>query len=134
MPYEPHSSFKEQSPLRSMTSRSEVLSKLMQLLTIQDGTDDGGDGEEEEEEEEKPEVKVQTAPMDVRFVTTNQARHCYTRYQEYHKCAKEKGDDNPDCTFFQKAYRSICPGDWVDRYHTTLSYILPFKFPYFLPL
>lgn len=78
---------------------------------------DKGDEEEEEEEEEekKPEIKIQTAPLDIRFVTTNQARHCYTRYQEYHKCAKEKGDDAEECSFFQRAYRAICPGDWIDK-------------------
>ena len=43
--------------------------------------------EEEEEEEEEPEieVKLETAPHDPRFPTTNQARHCYTRYNEFHK-------------------------------------------------
>lgn len=82
-----------------------------------EASEDSGDGDEEEEEEEpKPEVKVQTTPYDPRFVTTNQARHCYTRYQEYHRCAKENGDDAPECTFFQKAYRALCPGDWIERY------------------
>jgi hypothetical protein len=28
---------------------------------------------------------IKTAPMDFRFPTTNQAKHCYTRYNEYHK-------------------------------------------------
>ena len=28
---------------------------------------------------------VKTAPMDFRFPTTNQAKHCYTRYNEFHK-------------------------------------------------
>jgi hypothetical protein len=28
---------------------------------------------------------VKTAPMDYRFPTTNQAKHCYTRYNEFHK-------------------------------------------------
>lgn len=28
---------------------------------------------------------IKTAPMDYRFPTTNQAKHCFTRYNEYHK-------------------------------------------------
>ena len=28
---------------------------------------------------------VKTAPMDFRFPTTNQAKHCFTRYNEFHK-------------------------------------------------
>ena len=89
------------------------------LQAPSEGNDDSSDGKEEEEEEEeeddKPHITVQTAPYDRRFVTTNQARHCYTRYMEYHRCAAEKGEDDKDCSFFRKAYRAICPGDWVDK-------------------
>ena len=30
--------------------------------------------------------QVKTAPYDHRFPTTNQARYCFTRYNEFHKC------------------------------------------------
>ena len=30
--------------------------------------------------------KFETAPTDKRFPTTNQAKHCYTRYNEFYKC------------------------------------------------
>ena len=30
---------------------------------------------------------MKTAPFDARFPTTNQAKNCYTRYNEFHKCA-----------------------------------------------
>lgn len=77
-----------------------------------------GEGEEEEEEEPAPpEVKVESTPFDVRFPGTNQARHCYTRYNEYHKCAKQNGEDDERCSMFRKAYRSICPGEWVERWN-----------------
>ena len=78
-----------------------------------------GKAEEEEEEEEAPppEVKIESAPFDVRFPGTNQARHCYTRYNEYHKCVSENGEDDERCSLFQKAYRSICPGEWVERWN-----------------
>ena len=49
-----------------------------------------GGGEDAEEEEPKMEVVVATAPHDPRFPSTNQARHCYTRYNEFyrrHPCA-----------------------------------------------
>ena len=48
-----------------------------------------------------------------RFPATNQARNCYTRYNEYYKCIADKDEDSPDCKFYQKAYRSICPSEWV---------------------
>ncbi|KAK9863491.1 hypothetical protein WJX84_006072 [Apatococcus fuscideae] len=79
------------------------------------GGDDGGEEEEEEEEEPKPDVKVDTAPFDVRFPGTNQARHCYARYNEYHKCIKQKDEEDESCKFYAKAYRAICPGEWVEK-------------------
>merc|ERR1712205_124617 len=47
----------------------------------------------------------------------HQARHCYTRYNEFHKCAAEKGEEAEDCVFFQKAYRSMCPSIWVEKWN-----------------
>lgn len=81
----------------------------------------GGKKEEEAEEEaEAPKVTVddiKTAPMDYRFPTTNQAKHCYTRYNEFHKCVAEKGEDAPECAKYAKYYRSLCPGDWIDKWN-----------------
>ena len=80
--------------------------------------EEGGEGEGDEEEEDKPpEVKVESTPFDVRFPGTNQARHCYTRYNEFHKCQKTVGEEDERCNVFQKAYRSICPGEWVERWN-----------------
>uniref|UniRef100_A0A0D9XQK4 Cytochrome c oxidase subunit n=1 Tax=Leersia perrieri TaxID=77586 RepID=A0A0D9XQK4_9ORYZ len=67
--------------------------------------------------EEKPEIKIETAPADFRFPTTNQTRHCFTRYVEYHRCVAAKGDDAPECDKFAKYYRSLCPGEWVERWN-----------------
>ncbi|BAF22223.2 Os07g0621600, partial [Oryza sativa Japonica Group] len=30
-------------------------------------------------------IQIETAPADFRFPTTNQTRHCFTRYIEYHR-------------------------------------------------
>lgn len=92
----------------------------MTVLLQDSSNDDAGKEDEEaeeaeEKEDDKPHIEIGTAPYDRRFVTTNQARHCYTRYQEFHRCAGEKGEDDKDCSFFRKAYRAICPGDWVDK-------------------
>lgn len=29
------------------------------------------------------------------------------------RCKSEKGDEAPECRYHQKAYRSICPSEWV---------------------
>nr|DAD22014.1 TPA_asm: hypothetical protein HUJ06_023477 [Nelumbo nucifera] len=63
--------------------------------------------------EQTPEIKLETAPADFRFPTTNQTRHCFTRYIEYHRCIAAKGEGAPECDKFAKYYRSLCPGEWV---------------------
>jgi len=73
--------------------------------------------DDQEAAEEKPEIKLETAPADFRFPTTNQSRHCFTRYIEYHRCVAAKGEDAPECDKFAKYYRSLCPGEWVDRWN-----------------
>jgi cytochrome c oxidase subunit 6b len=72
---------------------------------------------EEVAEETPDEIKLETAPADFRFPTTNQTRHCFTRYVEYHRCVAAKGDDAPECDKFAKFYRSLCPSEWVDRWN-----------------
>lgn len=73
--------------------------------------------QEEEASEETPEIKLETAPADFRFPTTNQTRHCFTRYIEYHRCVAAKGEGAPECDKFAKYYRSLCPGEWVDKWN-----------------
>eukprot|EP00252_Welwitschia_mirabilis_P004007 TRINITY_DN14143_c0_g1_i1.p1 TRINITY_DN14143_c0_g1~~TRINITY_DN14143_c0_g1_i1.p1 ORF type:complete len:197 (+),score=52.36 TRINITY_DN14143_c0_g1_i1:112-702(+) len=74
----------------------------------------------EQETEKQPIVRVEdikTAPADYRFPTTNQTRHCFTRYIEYHKCIAAKGEGASECDKFAKYYRSLCPGEWIDRWN-----------------
>ncbi|KAJ0981380.1 hypothetical protein J5N97_009635 [Dioscorea zingiberensis] len=73
--------------------------------------------EEETAEEDNPAIKIETAPADFRFPTTNQTRHCFTRYIEYHRCVAAKGDDAQECEKFAKYYRSLCPSEWVERWN-----------------
>ncbi|CAK9313055.1 unnamed protein product [Citrullus colocynthis] len=81
-----------------------------------------GAGEEEnsgdqESTDEQPEIKLETAPVDFRFPTTNQTRHCFTRYIEYHRCIQAKGEGAPECNKFAKYYRSLCPSEWVEKWN-----------------
>ncbi|KAL1335295.1 hypothetical protein AAHE18_11G237900 [Arachis hypogaea] len=63
------------------------------------------------------EIELKTAPADFRFPTTNQTRHCFTRYVEFHRCLAAKGDDSAECERFAKYYRSLCPGEWVEKWN-----------------
>lgn len=105
-----------------------------------------------------------TAPYDPRFPNRNQARHCFVRFNEYHKwvfnfscshkpstwdqielpyhvlvrhncmrscgttltlnhhnflprCVFERGEDHARCQFYQKAYQSLCPADWLESWN-----------------
>uniref|UniRef100_A0A1D1YTZ3 Cytochrome c oxidase subunit 6b-1 n=1 Tax=Anthurium amnicola TaxID=1678845 RepID=A0A1D1YTZ3_9ARAE len=73
--------------------------------------------EDDQASEEPPVVKLETAPADFRFPTTNQTRHCFTRYIEYHRCTNAKGEGAPECDKFAKYYRSLCPGEWIERWN-----------------
>ena len=33
------------------------------------------------------------------------------------RCAAEKGEDDESCKFFAKAYRSLCPTEWVEKWN-----------------
>ncbi|CAN4115485.1 unnamed protein product [Withania somnifera] len=79
--------------------------------------DDTSGNENQESAEETPEIKLETAPADFRFPTTNQTRHCFTRYIEYHRCVAAKSEGAPECDKFAKYYRSLCPGEWIDKWN-----------------
>lgn len=61
--------------------------------------------------------QIGTTPHDFRFPVTNQARHCFVKYNEAHKCFAEKGADNEECARRASAYRSICPTEWLDKWN-----------------
>ncbi|XP_010914058.1 cytochrome c oxidase subunit 6b-3 [Elaeis guineensis] len=63
------------------------------------------------------EIELKTAPADFRFPTTNQTRHCFTRFIEYHKCLNAKGEDAAECQKFARYYRSLCPGEWIEKWN-----------------
>eukprot|EP00227_Mantoniella_beaufortii_P021976 CAMPEP_0197575106 /NCGR_PEP_ID=MMETSP1326-20131121/619_1 /TAXON_ID=1155430 /ORGANISM="Genus nov. species nov., Strain RCC2288" /LENGTH=148 /DNA_ID=CAMNT_0043137813 /DNA_START=35 /DNA_END=481 /DNA_ORIENTATION=- len=77
--------------------------------------------EEEVEPEEEAEparvIKLETTPFDPRFPQQNQAKHCYTRYNEFHKCQSQKGEGAEECEKYARWYRSICPTDWTNKWN-----------------
>ncbi|RUP50236.1 hypothetical protein BC936DRAFT_139880 [Jimgerdemannia flammicorona] len=58
-------------------------------------------------------VKLVTAGFDARFPNTNQTKHCWQNYIDYHKCIQARGDDFPACKQFWRAYHSLCPNEWM---------------------
>eukprot|EP00179_Madagascaria_erythrocladioides_P008437 CAMPEP_0198310510 /NCGR_PEP_ID=MMETSP1450-20131203/2580_1 /TAXON_ID=753684 ORGANISM="Madagascaria erythrocladiodes, Strain CCMP3234" /NCGR_SAMPLE_ID=MMETSP1450 /ASSEMBLY_ACC=CAM_ASM_001115 /LENGTH=78 /DNA_ID=CAMNT_0044013347 /DNA_START=133 /DNA_END=369 /DNA_ORIENTATION=- len=62
------------------------------------------------------EIRLRTAPADNRFPTTNQTRHCYARYLEFHACAKQKAPEDEECQKYKRWYLSLCPEEWVEKW------------------
>nr|XP_043615996.1 cytochrome c oxidase subunit 6b-3-like [Erigeron canadensis] len=87
------------------------------VIATSDEASPDANADQENADNETPEIKLETAPGDYRFPTTNQSRHCFTRYVEYHRCVAAKGEGAPECDRFAKYYRSLCPGEWVDRWN-----------------
>ena len=86
-----------------------------------ESSDEGSEEPEADEEEQQPahDITVKTTEYDARFPSYNQARHCYTRYNEYHRCISVDGksEDDPECKSYQRAYRSMCPMEWVNSWN-----------------
>ena len=61
--------------------------------------------------------QLKTTPFDPRFPQTNQAKHCYTRYNEFHKCQAENGEGAEACEPLAKFYRSICPTEGTEKWN-----------------
>ena len=67
--------------------------------------------------------QIETAPFDPRFPQTNQAKHCYTRYNEFHKCVYRPSRSQPRTQSSQQSSPSLC---------VTLRYF-PLTGHFFLP-
>ncbi|KAL7414101.1 cytochrome c oxidase, subunit VIb [Mrakia frigida] len=63
-------------------------------------------------------IVLQTAGFDARFPQTNQSKHCWQNYVDYHKCINAKGEEFAPCKQFLRTYRSLCPNDWVEKWDT----------------
>ncbi|KAI8976133.1 cytochrome c oxidase, subunit VIb [Pilobolus umbonatus] len=59
---------------------------------------------------------LRTAPFDARFPNTNQTKHCWQNYVDYFKCIDARGEDFAPCQQFNKAYRSLCPNQWIQTW------------------
>lgn len=87
--------------------KNEIVSEVVAKIAGEDG----------EKLADFSEPELITAPYDPRFPNRNQARHCFVRFNEYHKCVFERGEDHARCQFYQKAYESMCPADWLEAWN-----------------
>ncbi|XP_017214742.1 cytochrome c oxidase subunit 6b-1 [Daucus carota subsp. sativus] len=106
-----------ESPDATSGESNEAGESVTDATTEESSESTEQDNAGDQEVEETPGIKLETAPADFRFPTTNQSRHCFTRYIEYHRCVAAKGEGAPECDKFAKYYRSLCPGEWVDRWN-----------------
>ncbi|KAL6069742.1 Cytochrome c oxidase subunit 6B [Balamuthia mandrillaris] len=61
-------------------------------------------------------TKVRTPGYNPHFPNTNQSKHCWSLYINYHRCVKLKGENDPECKHFQGAASSMCPTSWTDAW------------------
>ncbi|XP_010501741.1 PREDICTED: putative cytochrome c oxidase subunit 6b-like [Camelina sativa] len=53
---------------------------------------------------------------DERSPVTNETRHCFNRYMQYHKCIEKNGRDANDCNNLRDYVRSMCPKELVETW------------------
>mmetsp|Transcript_74716 Transcript_74716/g.112609 ORF Transcript_74716/g.112609 Transcript_74716/m.112609 type:complete len:102 (+) Transcript_74716:188-493(+) len=71
----------------------------------------------EKEEDLLHQVKnIRTTPRDHRFPSTNQALHCWNRYNEWIVCLKQTAGDNDKCQGYRQFALSVCPNDWTEQW------------------
>ena len=58
---------------------------------------------------------VRTTPRDERFPSSNQAMHCWNRYNEWILCTQQAADEDK-CKPMRQLALSICPGFWVEQW------------------
>eukprot|EP00291_Cryptomonas_curvata_P007083 CAMPEP_0172183642 /NCGR_PEP_ID=MMETSP1050-20130122/19107_1 /TAXON_ID=233186 /ORGANISM="Cryptomonas curvata, Strain CCAP979/52" /LENGTH=128 /DNA_ID=CAMNT_0012857299 /DNA_START=5 /DNA_END=389 /DNA_ORIENTATION=+ len=57
-----------------------------------------------------------TPPQDPKNPNTNQAKHCYYKYNEFFRCEKFRGAGAEQCQEIKAAFISLCPNDWVAKW------------------
>jgi cytochrome c oxidase subunit 6b len=62
-----------------------------------------------------------TPRYDARFPNMNQAKHCWVKFVEFHKCMKS-GVDEAICGKLQRQYLSICPTFMVRSLPTCIRF------------
>jgi len=59
---------------------------------------------------------VRTTPRDARFQSTNQAGHCWNRYNEWLLCLKNTKGDEEGCKNMRQYAISVCPTIWTEKW------------------
>ena len=63
-----------------------------------------------------PDSVLRTTPRDPRFPNTNQAQHCWTRYNEWVLCLKKTGGDDDACLKQRRYALSLCPESYIENW------------------
>jgi len=62
-------------------------------------------------------VPYSTAPEDPRFSTTqDKGKQCWTVYNEWLRCMKRIGSNDPKCDRMQKYWSGLCPASWTETW------------------
>ena len=55
-------------------------------------------------------------PRDPRFPSTNQAAHCFNRYNEWLVCLNTTKGDDDACNRMRQYALSMCPNTWTEKW------------------
>jgi len=90
---------------------------FIQIRRLQIFSDKIPDLDEKQEDLLHQVKNVRTTPRDPRFLSQNQALHCWNRYNEWLVCLQQNGDDGEEkCQVYRQYSTSICPFAWVENW------------------
>ncbi|KAK0087977.1 hypothetical protein PV325_013526 [Microctonus aethiopoides] len=69
----------------------------------------------------EPYKNMKTHPFDPRYPNTNQTKNCWQNYVDFQRCSKVRGEDYEACQYFKKAYRILCPNEWIEKFDDQIA-------------
>jgi len=64
---------------------------------------------------------VNTVQYNPYFPNQNQTKHCWVSFVDFKKCEKKLGEGAPNCQKYFRAYSSMCPEEWVQKWEDQLE-------------
>ena len=64
---------------------------------------------------------INTVSYNPYFPNQQQTKHCWVSFVDFKRCEKKLGAEAPECEKYFRAYNSLCPDDWVDKWETQIE-------------
>ena len=64
---------------------------------------------------------VNTVSYNPYFPNQNQTKHCWVSFVDFKRCEAKLGQDAAECQKYFRAYNSLCPEQWVEKWEEQIE-------------